>query len=136
MVKVAKTTKATKTKRPMGRPPIDPADLRTERTAMRIHPDLYSELKRAAREAGMNRSLFVERLVINWINMRLEARGEVPLDTIGRRYTDDELERLYQTPPPRLRDGAEDQHSYQLDYRRPRAPAYRPPPAPASPRKK
>jgi hypothetical protein len=62
MVKGAKTAKR------MGRPPKDIGDLRTERIAMRAHPDLLSHLNDLARRAGIVRSVY----------------GEEVLDPIGR----------------------------------------------------
>jgi hypothetical protein len=86
--------KATKTKKKTGRPPGDPDDVRSERTTMRMHPNLLHELNVGAREAGKNRSLFVEWVLISWINNRLLSRGERPLDAIGKYVDDTELQRL------------------------------------------
>jgi hypothetical protein len=91
MVKAAKTTKP---KARMGRPPLDPSEHRTERIAMRLHPDLAHEVGRAAREAGTNKSLWVEKVVINAINALLRGRGERPVDAIGKYLTDEMLERM------------------------------------------
>ncbi len=87
MVKQTKLRKA-------GRPAGNPDDVRAARTAMRMHPDLLHELNVAAREAGKNRSLFVEWVLVSWINNRLLSRGERPLDAIGKYVTDDEFARL------------------------------------------
>jgi hypothetical protein len=87
-------TKPKPGKKKTGRPPSDPDDVRSERTAMRMHPNLLHELNVAAREAGKNRSLFIEYVLISWLNQRLLARGERPLDSIGKYVTDDELARL------------------------------------------
>ena len=92
MVKAAKTPKP---KKPMGRPPLDPSELRTERIAIRLHPDLYGEIGKFARIAGMNKSLFIERVVINYLNGELEQTGDRPLDNIGKYFTDDEIERMH-----------------------------------------
>ncbi len=93
MVKAAKTTKP---KRPMGRPPLDPGDLRTERIAIRLHPDLYEEVGKAARDAGTNKSLWVEGAVINAINALLMSRGKRPVDRIGKYLSDEALDELQQ----------------------------------------
>jgi hypothetical protein len=88
MVKAQKTSK----KRPppqrmhapvaskLGRPYGDPDDLRSERLTLRIHPDLMSVLVQRAREAGLTRSLYVERILIEHTN-RVEGAS---LDMIGR----------------------------------------------------
>jgi hypothetical protein len=86
--------KAVRMRKKTGRPPGDPDDVRSERTAMRMHPNLLRELNVAAREAGKNRSLFTESILIGWINARLMARGERPLDAIGKYVSDEEMERL------------------------------------------
>jgi hypothetical protein len=86
--------KATKSRKTSGRPPGDPDDVRSERTAMRMHPDLLREINIAAREAGKNRSLFTEWVLISWINNRLLARGERPLDAIGKYVEEEEFARL------------------------------------------
>ena len=70
-------------KRPRGRPPGDPEDLRTERVAVRAHKDLVNELNHLAREQGVTRSVMIERLLIDFVND--EARSEI-VDMIGR-YT-------------------------------------------------
>lgn len=92
MVKAAKTIKE---KARMGRPPLDPGDLRTERIAMRLHADLADEVGKAAREAGTNKSLWVERVLINAINALLLSRGERPVDAIGKYLSDEALERMH-----------------------------------------
>ena len=103
----------------MGRPPLDPSDLRTERIAIRLHPDLYGEVSKGARAAGTNKSLYIERIVINYINSELAQTGERPLDNIGKYYDDSELERMHAARAARtgfdhLRDP--------LAYRLPRPP--------------
>ena len=98
MVKAAKTKK-----HPGGRPKIDPADLRTERLAVRLHPDLTTEVNRACRLMGMNRSIFFERLLIDWVNARAEVMRIRPLDLIGRYMTDEDLA-AEGAPGPRLHE--------------------------------
>jgi hypothetical protein len=95
--------KAAKKKHPGGRPKADPADLRTERLAVRLHPDLTTEINRACRLMGMNRSIFFERLLIDWVNARAEAMRIRPLDLIGRYMTDEELA-AEGAPGPRMHE--------------------------------
>jgi hypothetical protein len=90
---MVKQTKPTKKK--TGRPPSPPEDLRTERTAMRMHPNMLFELNAAAREAGKNRSLFIEWVLIGWLNNRLMGLGERQLDAIGKYVSDAEMERIH-----------------------------------------
>ncbi|MBX9830209.1 MAG: hypothetical protein K2Y27_35090 [Xanthobacteraceae bacterium] len=80
MAKKASTPK----KRPVGRPPKDPDDLRTVRFSFRMHPDLYEEITRGARIAGLPISTFAERTLIARIN---RTAGVVLLDAIGRKTT-------------------------------------------------
>jgi hypothetical protein len=72
-----------KLRRPRGRPPSDPDDLRTERLAIRVHPDLVTELNALARIEGVSRSVMVERLLIRLVNDHHRA---TIVDAIGR-YT-------------------------------------------------
>jgi hypothetical protein len=88
-------TKPKTAKKKLGRPGADPDDVRSERTAMRMHPDLQYELSAAAREAGMTRSLFIERILLAHINQRLNNRGERMLDGIGKYLSDAEMERMH-----------------------------------------
>src|SRR6202165_1329550 len=78
----------------------DPGDLRTARTAMRLHPDLVAELDMAAREARCNRSLYVERILVNFLNMHAERRERPPLDDIGRYLSEEALERMHRAAQP------------------------------------
>jgi hypothetical protein len=87
-------TKRVTTKKKTGRPPSPPEDLRSERTAMRMHPDLLKELNVATREAGLNRSLFIEAILIAQCNARIAARGGRLLDAIGKYLSDEEMERV------------------------------------------
>jgi hypothetical protein len=98
MVKAAKTKK-----HPGGRPKADPADLRTERLAVRLHPDLTTEINKCCRLMGMNRSIFFERLLIDWVNARAEVMRIRPLDLIGRYMTDEQLAEEG-APGPRLHE--------------------------------
>ncbi|MBB5046965.1 hypothetical protein HNR60_001714 [Rhodopseudomonas rhenobacensis] len=86
MVKDSKTTKKKPAKKPSeggpGRPRVDPGDLRTDRIAFRIHPDLTAELNKVARLNGEVRTAFIERLMIATIN---NTWGYDILDAIGRR---------------------------------------------------
>jgi len=67
-----------------GRPRSDPADLRSDRLVVRIHPDLMSELQEAAREQGISRSLFTERVLLTFLNSRHADGHPRRLDRIGR----------------------------------------------------
>jgi hypothetical protein len=93
---MVKTPTTAKKKHP-GRPAADPADLRTARVAIRFHPDLVFELDGAAREAGLNRSIYVERILVNYLNAHAERRERPPLDVIGRYLTEEAIERLRRT---------------------------------------
>lgn len=64
-----------------GRRPGDPDARRAYRFVMRMHPDLADALNRLADEAGLSRSLFVERVLISFANNNPEIR----LDHIGRK---------------------------------------------------
>jgi hypothetical protein len=77
-------------KRGRGRPASDPDDLRSERIALRSHPDLVNELNHMARAQGITRSVLIERALIDFVNE--EARAEI-VDMIGR-YT------VADNPPP------------------------------------
>ena len=76
------TTTATKAKK-IGRPKIDPADLRSVRFSFRMHPDLFEEIRRLARIAGQPLSVYVERGAIERVHKDV---GKEILDSIGR-YT-------------------------------------------------
>jgi hypothetical protein len=107
-----------------GRPAADPADLRTARVAIRFHPDLVEELDVACREAGINRSVYVERILVNFMNSHSERRERPPLDQIGRYLTEEAIERMQRaaTPPSsfeRLRQSA----SADAGYVMPRIPS-------------
>jgi len=75
---------STPKRRGAGRPRKPPEDLRTTRFSFRIHPDLYAELTRAARIAGLPISTFAERCLIARINRLANA---IVLDNIGRYAT-------------------------------------------------
>jgi hypothetical protein len=51
----------------------------------------------------MNRSIFFERLLIDWVNARAEVLRIRPLDLIGRYMTDEELA-AEGAPGPRLHE--------------------------------
>jgi hypothetical protein len=74
--------KAVKTrKRRGGRPVGDAADKRTERIAIRAHPDLVAELNVVARAQGFVRSVLIERTLIDLVNRHY---GRQVVDAIGR----------------------------------------------------
>ena len=64
-----------------GRPPKDPLDLRSLRFSFRVHPDLFAQMTRQARDQGLPVSLYVERAVIDRVNQEC---GREILDRIGR----------------------------------------------------
>ena len=77
--------KAKKTRsRRGGRPVGDPQDKRTERIAIRAHPDLVEELNIVARAQGFVRSVLIERALIDLVNRHY---GRQVVDAIGR-YVD------------------------------------------------
>jgi hypothetical protein len=67
-------------KRGRGRRPGDPAARRDYRFVMRMHPDLADVLNQLADETGLSRALFVERVLISFVNQDPRHR----LDHIGR----------------------------------------------------
>jgi hypothetical protein len=71
---VKKTTKR-------GRPPGDPEDIRTERIAIRVHPDLLFELNVLSRHEGVTRSVLIERLLIRLVN---DHFSRTVVDKVGR----------------------------------------------------
>jgi hypothetical protein len=76
------TVKSAKTrKRKGGRPLGDPEDKRTERIAIRAHPDLVDELSVVARAQGFVRSVLIERTLIDVVN---RYHGRPVVDAIGR----------------------------------------------------
>ena len=81
-------------KKKTGRPASDPDDVRSERTALRMHPHLQHELSAAAREAGITRSLLIEQILLAAINQRLMSRRARLLDGIGKYMSDEEMERV------------------------------------------
>jgi hypothetical protein len=78
-----------------GRRPGDPAAKRAYRYVMRMHPDLANALNQLADEAGLSRSLFVERVLISFVNQD----PRIDLDHIGRKKRGDTLA---PTPPGSL----------------------------------
>jgi hypothetical protein len=104
------TVKKEKTKQ-RGRPPGDPDDVRTERIAIRVHPNLLFELNVLSRVEGVTRSVLVERLLIRLVN---DHHRRTLMDPIGR-YVDGppeiiepgkgveflRRERMKKTPPRR-----------------------------------
>lgn len=65
---------------------------------VRIHPDLMSELIEASREQGISRSLFVERVLLTFLNSRRPDGHPKKLDRIGR----------YERPAPSESKGSVD----------------------------
>lgn len=94
---MVKTSLPKKKKRAGGRPSGDPRDLRTERVAIRLHPDLTAEVNKACRAVGVNRSIFIERLLIEWLYAHSAEIPFTPVDAIGRYISVDE-----HAGPPRI----------------------------------
>jgi hypothetical protein len=74
------TVKKEKTKA-RGRPPGDPDDLRTERIAFRVHPNLVFELNVLARLDGITRSTLIEKMLIRLVN---DHHRRTVVDAVGR----------------------------------------------------
>jgi hypothetical protein len=68
-----------------GRRAGDPNARRSYRYVMRMHPDLADALNALADESGLSRSLFVERVLISFVNQD----PRTALDHIGRRVRHD-----------------------------------------------
>lgn len=64
----------------IGRPYGDPKDVRSTRMIQRIHPHLVGVLEQRAREYGITKSQFIERILIDHLNHVEGAQ----LDSIGR----------------------------------------------------
>lgn len=64
-----------------GRPPGPEEDRRSERMALRMHPDLIAELKKVSRATGHPRSAWIESVLISVINNSYPADV---LDRIGK----------------------------------------------------
>lgn len=58
-----------------------PTDTKVDRLVLRVHPDLMRILTDRARERGITRSQYVEKLLIGWAN--LDPRNQ-RLDMIGK----------------------------------------------------
>jgi hypothetical protein len=67
--------------KPKGRPPGDPDDLRTERIAFRVHPNLVFELNVLARLDGVTRSTLIEKMLIRLVN---DHHRRTVVDAVGR----------------------------------------------------
>ena len=64
-----------------GRKAGNPADVRSERIVMRVHPDLVDALTERGKVYGVSRSQFIERILISYLNLQADQR---PLDFTGR----------------------------------------------------
>lgn len=64
----------------IGRPYGDPKDVRSTRMIQRVHPHLVGVLEQRAREYGITKSQFIERILIDYLNYTEGAQ----LDSIGR----------------------------------------------------
>jgi hypothetical protein len=84
-----------------GRPPGDPLDIRSERLVLRVHPDLLETLTDCAAAARMTRSLYVEQILLVYLN-RVE---NAELDSIGRKIEDAEIRHPEKTAPKDAGDG-------------------------------
>jgi hypothetical protein len=63
-------------------PKIAESDIRTERLAMRVHPDLIHIVDQRAREQNLTRSAYIERLLVGYIqadprNPKIDSRGKL-----------------------------------------------------------
>jgi hypothetical protein len=65
-----------------GRRPGDPGAKRSDRLVLRVHPDLIDALNASADEAGLSRSLFIERILVSYI--KSDPRY-ADMDHMGRR---------------------------------------------------
>ncbi|MET4347067.1 hypothetical protein ABIC08_007716 [Bradyrhizobium sp. RT9b] len=88
-------------KKKLGRPFGDPDDVRTLRLAQRVHPHMMAVLDQRAREYGLSRSQFIERILVDYLNSHEYAQ----LDAIGRwvpnaRWTRSMARRVDQLPHP------------------------------------
>jgi len=85
---MAKTTKAGRPKRKPG-PKVEPDGQKTERLTFRVHPDLLQLLDARAAEAGINRSQYVEKILIGWLradprNPKIDLRsGKIDRDAMS-----------------------------------------------------
>jgi hypothetical protein len=64
-----------------GRPRGNPDDLKSSEIALRIHPDLNSQLIRMARLEGISKAALINRVLIRLVNDRL---NRTVVDNIGR----------------------------------------------------
>jgi hypothetical protein len=64
-----------------GRPPINPRDVKSAEIALRIHPDLNSELIKIARLNGVSKSAPINHQMIRLVN---ERSNRTVVDNIGR----------------------------------------------------
>lgn len=88
-------------KQKLGRPFADPNDVRNMRLAQRVHPHMMSVLDQRAREYGLSRSQFIERILVDYLNSHERAQ----LDAIGRwvpnaKWTRSMARRVDQLPHP------------------------------------
>lgn len=82
----------------VGRKAGDPNDVRSSRIVQRVHPHLVEVVDELAREEGLTRSLFIERILIKALNKEHGAH----LDMVGRwqPYEDpDDRPRLVRAKP-------------------------------------
>jgi hypothetical protein len=98
--------KSSPKKRSGGRPRGDPEDLRTERVAIRLHPDLTAEVNKACRAVGINRSIFIERLLIEWLYAHGHEIKTRPVDAIGRYVPEEYLGEPGNRPGPTVGPGS------------------------------
>ncbi len=57
---------------------VEPEDVRSSRLVLRAHPDLVEMLGEEARGNNLSRSVYVERILIGWLNRnkrRIDYRG-------------------------------------------------------------
>lgn len=73
-----------KSNRARGRPAGDPDDVRTERIALRLHPNLVVEMNVLARLEGISRSVLIEKMLLRLVN---DHYNRTVVDRVGR-YVD------------------------------------------------
>src|ERR1700688_139101 len=82
---VGDMVKEASTKKRKRGPDPRPEEVRTERLTLRVHPDLMEILTARARERGVSRSQYIEKLLIGWTNA--DPRN-VKVDSIGKIISD------------------------------------------------
>lgn len=79
-----------------GRKPGPPEHVRSERLVVRMHPDLFGVLTERAATYGMDRSTYVERILITYVNAQENQRT---IDFTGRFAVDEATIKVMKTNP-------------------------------------